>query len=124
MATVGTTRLRLTIVGVVVVSLFAALLTRLWYLQVLDSSSFVEAAKRNEVRILCEPAPRGRIRDRNGEVIVDNELTTAVTVSKKTVAERPDTLPRLSALLAVPVPELEKRLSDCLLYTSPSPRDS
>jgi penicillin-binding protein 2 len=120
MTTTGPTRLRLTIVGVVVVSLFAALLTRLWYLQVLDSSSFVEAAKRNEVRILCEPAPRGRIRDRNGEVIVDNELTTAVTVSKKTVAERPDTLPRLSALLAVPVPELQKRLSD-LRYSNLKP---
>jgi len=112
MTTVGPTRLRLTIVGVVVVSLFAALLTRLWYLQVLDAPQFVEAAKRNEVRILCEPAPRGRIRDRNGQVIVDNKLTTAVTVSKKAVHDTPSTLPRLSALLAVPVAELEKRLSD------------
>ena len=115
MATTGTPQLRLTIVGVVVVSLFAALLTRLWYLQVLDAPTFVEAAKRNEVRILCVPAPRGRVRDRNGVVIVDNELTTAVTVSKKTVAERPETLPRLSALLGAaenPVAELEKRLSD------------
>ena len=115
MVSTGTTRLRLTIVGVVVVSLFAALLTRLWYLQVLDAPSFVEAAKRNEVRILCEPAPRGRIRDRNGEVVVDNELTTAVTVSKKTVAERPETLPRLSALLGAaehPVEGLQKRLDD------------
>ena len=111
----STPQLRLTIVGVVVVSLFAALLTRLWYLQVLDAPTFVEAAKRNEVRILCEPAPRGRIRDRNGLVIVDNELTTAVTVSKKTVAERPETLPRLSALLGStehPVEELQKRLDD------------
>jgi len=107
-----TPRLRLTIVGVVVISLFAALLTRLWYLQVLDAPQFVEAAKRNEVRILCEPAPRGRIRDRNGQVIVDNRLTTAVTVSKKAVHDNPQTLPRLSALLAVPVSELEKRLSD------------
>jgi len=112
MATAGTTRLRLTIIGVVVVSLFAALLTRLWYLQVLDAPQFVEAAKRNEVRILCEPAPRGRIRDRNGQVIVDNKLTTAVTVSKKAVADDPQILPRLSALLAVPATELEKRLSD------------
>ncbi len=120
MATVGTTRLRLTIVGVVVISLFAALLTRLWYLQVLDAPEFREAARRNEVRILCEPAPRGRIRDRNGKVIVDNQVTTAVTVSKKTVADRPDTLPRLSALLAVPVPELEKRLKD-LRYSNLKP---
>jgi len=112
MATVGTTRLRLTIVGVVVVSLFAALLTRLWYLQVLDAPEFVEAAKRNEVRILCEPAPRGRIRDRNGQVIVDNKVTTAVTVPKKAVNDNPQTLSRLSALLAVPVEELKKRLGD------------
>ena len=120
MATTGTTRLRLTIVGVVVISLFAALLTRLWYLQVLDAPKFVEAAKRNEVRILCEPAPRGRIRDRHGQVIVDNKVTTAVTVSKKTVADRPETLPRLSALLAVPVEELKKRLED-LRYTNLKP---
>lgn len=115
MASTGAPQLRLTIVGVVVVSLFAALLTRLWYLQVLDAPTFVEAAKRNEVRILCEPAPRGRIRDRNGAVVVDNEVTTAVTVSKKTVAERPEVLPRLSALLGSaenPVAELEKRLSN------------
>ena len=120
MSTVGTTRLRLTIVGVVVISLFAALLTRLWYLQVLDAPELVEAARRNEVRILCEPAPRGRIRDRNGQVVVDNKLTTAVTVSKKTVADFPSTLPRLSALLSVPVPELEKRLGD-LRYSNLKP---
>jgi len=112
MATVGTTRLRLTIIGVVVVSLFAALLTRLWYLQVLNGPQFVEAAKRNEVRILCEPAPRGRIRDRTGKVIVDNKVTSAVTVSNKAVKDNPQTLPRLSALLAVPEVELKKRLAD------------
>jgi penicillin-binding protein 2 len=120
MTTVGTTRLRLTIVGVVVISLFAALLTRLWYLQVLDAPKFVEAAKRNEVRILCEPAPRGRIRDRSGQVIVDNQVTTAVTVSKKAVADHPGTLVRLSALLAVPVDELKKRLED-LRYSNLKP---
>ncbi len=120
MTTAGTTRLRLTIVGVVVISLFAALLTRLWYLQVLDAPELAEAARRNEVRILCEPAPRGRIRDRNGRVIVDNKVTTAVTVSKKDVADNPQTLSRLSALLAMPVPELEKRLSD-LRYSNLKP---
>lgn len=112
MTTGSVPRLRLTIVGVVVIALFGALLTRLWYLQVLDSPALVKAAKRNEVRILCEPAPRGRIRDRNGVVIVDNRLTTAVTVARKTVKDRPEILPRLSALLAVPVTDLQKRLDD------------
>jgi penicillin-binding protein 2 len=105
-------RLRVTVVGVVVVALFAALFTRLWYLQVLDHPAFNEQAKRNEVRYVCEPAPRGRILDRNGTPLVENKVSTAVTLSQKEARDNPQTIPMLSALLAVPVEELTKRLND------------
>lgn len=106
------TRLRVTVVGVVVMALFAALFTRLWYLQVLDAGTFVDQAKRNEVQIICEPAPRGRIFDRNGTPLVDNEVSTAITLSQKEARQNPQTLPTLAALLGVPVEELTKRLQD------------
>jgi penicillin-binding protein 2 len=112
MVDVGVSRLRLTVVGVVVISLFAALLTRLWYLTVLDSPGLAAEAKKNEIRPLCESAPRGRILDRTGKVLVDNELTTAVTLSRADAKQHPEDLPRLSALLGVAVPDLQKRLDD------------
>ena len=114
------TRLRITVIGVVVIALFGALFTRLWYLQVLDYPSFVVQAKRNEVRYVCEPAPRGRILDRNGTPLVENKVTTAVTLSRTKAAENPQTIPTLSALLGVPVAELTKRLND-QRYTSLKP---
>ncbi len=106
-------RLRLTMVGVVVMSLFAALFTRLWYLQVLDSPQFVEAAKRNQVRYVCESAPRGLIRDRNGTVLVDNQVITALTVSRKYLSDHKDTLvPRLAALLGITPEQLQQRVDN------------
>jgi penicillin-binding protein 2 len=68
-------RLRLLIVGVVALSLFAALLARLWYLQVLSAPQFVAQARQNQVRVVEVVAPRGRILDRNGVVLVDNRAS-------------------------------------------------
>ena len=65
---------RMTALGVVVACLFGALFVRLWYLQVLNSNQFQVAAQHNGVRSLYTPAPRGRILDRNGKVLVDNQL--------------------------------------------------
>lgn len=46
------TRLRMSVLGVVVVSLFAALLTRLWYLEVLAPPSLRQEATANAVRVV------------------------------------------------------------------------
>ena len=109
--------LRLSVVGVVTLSLFAALFARLWYLQVLDSTSFVEAAERNQVQVLYEEAPRGRILDRNGEVLVDNRRSQAITVNRSELARLPDVEQaevrgRLAALLNVTAEELDRRIDD------------
>jgi penicillin-binding protein 2 len=105
-------RLRLSIVGVVVLSLFAALFARLWYLQVLDSEQFVQAATRNQVRLVYEEAPRGRVLDRQGRVLVDNRRSDAVTVQRDQAREHPEMLPKLAALLSLEQAELEKRIAD------------
>ena len=76
-------RLRLGILGIVIVSLFAALFARLWYLQIMASKQFQTAATANRERVILEEAPRGRIYDRNGVVLVDNRISIVVTVDKK-----------------------------------------
>ncbi|HWC11448.1 MAG TPA: penicillin-binding protein 2 [Acidimicrobiales bacterium] len=107
-----TTRLRMGVLGVVVVSLFAAMLVRLWYLQVLAGPTLRVEAEQNSVRLIVTEAPRGRILDRNGNILVDNRTVDAVTVRRDEVNRNPGLLPRLSALLAVPEEDLRKRVAD------------
>jgi penicillin-binding protein 2 len=76
-------RLRLGIFGIVIVTLFAALFARLWYLQIMASQEFRTAASANSRRELLTEAPRGRIFDRNGVVLVDNRISIVVTVDPK-----------------------------------------
>ena len=109
--------LRLSTLGIVVLSLFASLFARLWYLQILESTTFVEAAARNQVQVLYEEAPRGRILDRNGAVLVDNQRSQAITVNRSVLDELPAgdqaaVKGRLSALLNIGREELDERIAD------------
>lgn len=105
-------RLRLTIVGIVVISLFSAIFARLWYLQVLDSETLQAEATRNQVRLVFEPAPRGRILDRQGRPLVENRIAEAVTVTRIEVKGHDEVLARLAALIGISVVELERRIAD------------
>src|ERR671925_2333670 len=70
--------LRVAILGGVALVLFAIVFFRLWYLQVLSGDKYLAEAKDNRVRAIKVEAPRGKIVDRNGSVLVDNR--TALTV--------------------------------------------
>jgi penicillin-binding protein 2 len=96
---VETLRFRMTALGVVVACLFGALFVRLWYLQVLDSSQFQVAAQQNGVQLVYTPAPRGRILDRNGKVIVDNQLINVLTANRAIVKKDPQVVHQLAVLL-------------------------
>ncbi len=114
--------LRLGVFGIVTISLFAALFARLWYLQVMASPEFQLAAKANQQRVIIEPAPRGRIFDRDGVVLVDNRISIVVTADRSTLddldeGERARVLGRLAEELtrygqASSVDVIENRLDD------------
>ncbi|MGQ0616559.1 MAG: penicillin-binding protein 2 [Acidimicrobiia bacterium] len=78
-----TPRPRLGVLGVVIVSLFAALFARLWYLQVMTASEARVTATALSRRDIVDPAPRGRILDREGRVLVDNRISIVVTVDRQ-----------------------------------------
>jgi len=107
------TRLRLGILAVVVVSLFSALLARLWYLQVLAAPTYRTEAQLNSVRFIYTEAPRGRILDRNGQVLVGNRVVPTVVVDKTELGDKPEVvIQRLSALVKVPQDKLQERIDD------------
>lgn len=78
--TSDTPRLRLGVIGIITVSLLAALFARLWFLQVMTSPDYVNTARSVTTRTVTEQAPRGRILDRNGQVIVANARQIAVSI--------------------------------------------
>ncbi|MEQ1785582.1 MAG: penicillin-binding protein 2 [Acidimicrobiales bacterium] len=83
-------RVRMSVLGIVVFALFAALFARLYYLQVMASDQYQVAAQANRIRVVPVEAPRGRILDRNGKVLVDNRISVQVTIDRTVVNELED----------------------------------
>lgn len=113
-------RLRLSILGVVALALFATLFARLWFLQVVGSPEYQLQAETLNTRKISIEAPRGRILDAKGRVIVDNRVVTVVTLDRKELEQSDDrdgTLLRLAreltkAGIPTKVSDLEARLVD------------
>jgi penicillin-binding protein 2 len=103
---------RLTILAAAIAFFFAALTTRLWFLQVLAAEKYRADAQDNRVQLIPIPAPRGQILDRNGEPLVTNRPSTVLMVDRRQVRNEEALLYRLSTLLEVPVSELADRLHD------------
>jgi penicillin-binding protein 2 len=75
----------MSVIGVVVIGCFVALFARLWYLQVMEAPQLEVQATANRTRTVAVEAPRGRILDRNGTVIVDNRTSLVVTVDRRAI---------------------------------------
>ncbi|MCU1456365.1 MAG: penicillin-binding protein 2 [Actinomycetia bacterium] len=106
-------RVRLSIVGVIVVALFCALLTRLWYLQVASADTYAAVAQTNNTRVVYTEAPRGRILDDQGRVLVDNRVSYAITVDRKIQGKQLDgVVSRLSPLLALTPAQIKDQIAN------------
>jgi len=99
--------------GLVVIG-FAALLMRLWALQVLAGTHYAAQAQANQVRTVRVQAPRGPIVDRNGHILVSNQPVTSVELSPagmpKNYARRVAELRALAHVMRVPVRRLTKEI--------------
>jgi penicillin-binding protein 2 len=112
------TRFRIAGVGIVGMALLVSLVARLWYLQGLSSPKYEKLAQSNRIREIYLPAPRGRILDRNGKVLVGNRSAYTITVEPAELArsgQRRAVIERLSALLStkaspLPVEDIEAKL--------------
>ena len=85
--------LRVAIFGAIAFMLFAVVFFRLWYLQVLSGDQYLAQANTNRVRALPIPAPRGKIVDRKGKLIVGNNYAAVIEMD-------PSKLPQVERDLA------------------------
>ena len=116
--------LRLSVIGIVALSLFAALFVRMYTLQVVQRSDFEQVATDNRLRVVHEQAPRGRILDRNQQVLVDSHEVLQVIADVRvlpTAEGEPEERARVLGLLAaqltteevpVTVATLEENIAD------------
>jgi penicillin-binding protein 2 len=117
--TEANSRRRLVVIGVIVVALFAGLLTRLWFLQVTGGETLAVAAQRQRDRFVQVPAVRGTIYDRNGTPLAQTVPVTTLTVDRQklTSAERATLQVNLGKLLGKDAAGID-RLIDNPQYAS------
>lgn len=86
--------------------LFSLLIFRLGYLQIVKGEDFKRILERTEESAVNTSVPRGRIFDRSGHLLVDNEPRNAITYTKTTSttsAEILKTAKKLAKLIEKPV---------------------
>ncbi|MGH9412404.1 MAG: penicillin-binding protein 2 [Terriglobales bacterium] len=102
----GRTRL----IEVLIVLGFVGLVAGLWQLQILNGAKYAELARENRIRIVPIPAPRGRMFDRRGRLLVGNYPSfTAYLVRDGKKNWRQD-LPAIASGLFVPLSDLQAAL--------------
>jgi penicillin-binding protein 2 len=101
---------RLAIVSYIIVGMVGVLLIGFWKLQVIDSDKFLQWAERNRVRSIPVIAPRGRMLDRDGRVLVDNYPSFSVLLLRDDPAQVEKNLPAISEGLGIPIQDLKEQL--------------
>ena len=106
---------RIGIVGVVLIAIFLTLVCRLWYLQVANGEEFRQVASANHYRTVQTEAPRGRILDANGVVLVDNRIARSIVVERLELKDekiKKKVIEQLSVVLGVDRKTIETRIAD------------
>jgi penicillin-binding protein 2 len=103
---------RLAIASYVIVGMIGVLLLGFWKLQVIDSDKYSQWAERNRVRSIPIIAPRGRMLDRDGRVLVDNRPSFSVLLLRDDPALVEKNLPVISDGLNIPMEDLREQLAN------------
>jgi len=101
--------MRTRIVIALLVFLFAILFFGLFHLQILRGAKFRELSDKNCIRLVPQPGARGKILDRNNQVIVDNQLDYELMVSSQGQDQLQEMLGVIAEALDVSLETLQNR---------------
>ena len=101
---------RLAVVPYVIVGTIALLLFGFWKLQVIDSEHYLQLAERNRIRLIPIIAPRGKMLDREGRVLVDSYPSFSVLLLRDDPQQIERSLPVIAEGLGVQVEDLQQQL--------------
>ena len=110
-----TSGIRLSVLGVTVMALFAALFGRLWFLQVAAEPGLELKVVNGSLRTVSLPPTRGRILDAVGRVLADNRPGLGATIERNGIrndAKRAAMWEKLAGPLHTTQADLEARYKD------------
>ena len=103
---------RLAVVSYIIVGMIGLLLLGFWKLQVIDSDKYGQMAEQNRVRSIPIIAPRGRMLDRDGRVMVDNRPSFSVLLLRDDPKLVEQYLSAISDGLGISVDDLHDQLQN------------
>ena len=103
---------RLAVASYIIVGMIGVLLLGFWKLQVIDSDRYSSMAERNRVRSIPVIAPRGRMLDRDGRVLVDNRPSFSVLLLRDDPALVEKYLPAVADGIGIPLEDLRDQISN------------
>jgi penicillin-binding protein 2 len=103
---------RLAVASYVIVGMIGVLLLGFWKLQVIDADKYSSLAERNRVREIPVIAPRGRMLDRDGRVLVDNRPSFSVLLLREDPALVEKHLPEIADGLGISIDDLRDQLNN------------
>jgi len=102
---------RIGFLQVLTVALVVLLLGYFWYLQVLRGRYYRELAENNRIRTLAIAAPRGRLLDRHGHLLVENRPSFNLMLNPEDTDDIDGTLARLGRVLQAAEGPMREQLS-------------
>jgi penicillin-binding protein 2 len=103
---------RLAVASYFIVGMVGVLLLGFWKLQVIDADKYAQMAERNRVRMIPIIAPRGRMLDRDGRVLVDNRPAFSVLLLRDDPELVKKYLPTIASGLGLSLDDLKDQLEN------------
>jgi penicillin-binding protein 2 len=98
---------KFTVVQYAILAIFLGLGFGLWRLQVIGAAEYETRAEQNRVRTIPILAPRGKIKDREGRVIVDNYPSFSALLIREDLRDLNSKLPKIAAGLNISPEEIK-----------------
>lgn len=100
------------ILSALVILIFSVLLSRLWYLQIIQGEKSYALSRQNQTREIRISAPRGNFYDRSGRTLVTSRMSHVVSIMPEDIKKNPQALALLSELLDLSAEEIEAKLAE------------
>lgn len=104
--------IRFKIIIYIAIGVLAALLLRLYFIQVISGEIFAEMASESISRRTSIAAPRGNIYDRNGKLIVKSIPVSAVAVQPHILLQNDEAIGLLSSYIGISAADIKKKLEN------------
>ena len=112
---------RLSGMAVCIIAVFALLIIKLFYLQLIKGDEYRHLSDNNCIRLQSLDSPRGLILDRNGKLLVDNRPSFDLFITIKDADPLGHTIEKLSKYLQIPADQLEQKINSSRSVSSYKP---